>query len=251
MSEKAWFESFFGEDYFEIYRDVLSPERTESETEAIASLLGLRSGARILDLACGHGRHSIGLAERGFSVTGYDLSRVFLDYAEADARARGVEVDWVKGDMRALPFDGCFDAVINVFTAFGYFDDPQDDLRSLRGIRQSLAPGGKFLLETLHRDGLVPRFLPQRAEKTSGGGIVMHEQSWDLARNVIDDQITFVRPDGTRAEYSTSVRMRSLHEFRSLLEAAGLPVTSWHGGLDGSALELNSRRLALVAELSP
>ena len=87
MSETAWFQSFFGEDYLEIYRDAFPVERTAAEVDGIASLLGLGEGARVLDLACGHGRHSIALAERGFDVTGYDLSEVFLERAREDAEA--------------------------------------------------------------------------------------------------------------------------------------------------------------------
>jgi SAM-dependent methyltransferase len=251
MSEPAWFERFFGEDYFEIYRDLLSAERTAAEVDGIVSLLDLDAGARILDLACGHGRHAIPLAERGFDVTGYDLSAVFLARAQADAEARGATLRWLRGDMRELPFDGEFDAVINVFTAFGYFDDPEDDLETLRGVHAALRPGGRFLLETLHRDGLPARFQPQTAERTSDGTIVLHERDWDLARDVIDEHVTLIRPDGTRSEYTSTLRVRSLHAFLALVQKAGLEPTAWYGGLDGSALRLGSRRLVLVSARPP
>ena len=247
MSETAWFESFFGEDYFEIYADAFPVERTTIEVDSVVELLGLEPGARILDLACGHGRHAIPLAQKGFDVTGYDLSEVFLDRARADAQAAGVEIQWVRGDMRELPFDGQFDAVINLFTGFGYFEEPEDDLRTLQGIRRTLEPGGQFLLETLHRDGLFARFRPKIAEKTSTGIIVLHEYDWDLARNVIDDSVTLIHPDGTRKHYTSSVRMHSLHEFLTLLRRSGLEPTAWHGGLEGSPLGLHSRRLVLIS----
>jgi SAM-dependent methyltransferase len=247
MSGTAWFESFFGEDYLEIYQDALPAERTAAEVDGLVSLLGLGVGARILDLACGHGRHAISLAKRGFDVTGYDLSEVFLKRARADAQAQGATVRWVQGDMRELRFDGEFDAVINVFTAFGYFEDPEDDLRTLRGIRAALEPGGLFLLETLHRDGLPARFQPQSVEKTSNGAIVLHERAWDLARDVMDDHVTLVRPDGTHAEYTTAVRMLSLHQLLTLTQQAGLEPKAWYGGLDGSTLQLDSHRLVLVS----
>jgi SAM-dependent methyltransferase len=169
MSETSWFESFFGEDYFEIYADAFPAERTTMEVEAVVELLGVEPGARILDLACGHGRHAIPLAQRGFHVTGYDLSEVFLDRAEADAKAAGVEIEWIRGDMRELPFDREFEAVINLYTAFGYFADPDDDLRTLQGIQRALEPGGQLLLETLHRDGLLARFRPKITERTGSG----------------------------------------------------------------------------------
>ena len=251
MSGTAWLESFFGEDYLEIYRDAFPAEYTAAQVDGLVSLLGLGAGARVLDLACGHGRHAISLAKRGFDVTGYDLSEVFLERARADAEAQGATVRWVQGDMRELCFDGEFDAVINVFTAFGYFEDPEDDLRTLRGIRAALEPDGLFLLETLHRDGLPARFQPQIAEKTSNGAIVLHERTWDLARDVMDDRVTLVRPDGTRAEYTTAVRMRSLHQLLTLTQKAGLKPKAWYGGLDGSTLQLGSHRLVLVSAREP
>ena len=247
MSERPWFESYFGEDYFEIYRSILPAERTAAEVEGIVSLLGLDAGARILDLACGHGRHAIPLAQRGFEVTGYDLSEVFLERARADASAQGASVRWVRGDMRELAFEGEFDAAINIFTAFGYFEDPEDDLETLRRIRRALRPGGRFLLETLHHYSLPGRFQPQAAERTSSGTIVLHERVWDLARDVMDEQVTLIRADGTRTEYTTTVRMRSLHQLLALMRDAGLEPVAWYGGLDGSALDLKSRRLVLIS----
>jgi SAM-dependent methyltransferase len=128
MSADDWYRSIFGEDYLEIYQDALPPERTAAEVEGIVALLGLQPGARpACDPARGAG-----------DVTGFDLSRVFLDKASADAKAAGVDARWVHGDMRRLPFDSEFDAAINVFTAFGHFDDPADDLAVLRGVHSAL-----------------------------------------------------------------------------------------------------------------
>jgi SAM-dependent methyltransferase len=247
MSETIWFEDFFGVDYFAIYEDVLPPERTAAEVKNILALLDLPPGARVLDMACGHGRHAIPLALLGYQVTGFDLSEVFLERARADAEAAGASVRWLHGDMRELPFDGEFDAVINIFTAFGYFEDPADDLRVLRGVRSALRPGGRFLLETLHRDGLVARFAPRSFEKTTSGAIVLHERRWDLVGDVIVDEVTLIRPDGTRRNFTTRVRLHSLDEFLALLRQADLEPEGWYGGLDAGELGLNSRRLAIIS----
>jgi SAM-dependent methyltransferase len=247
VDERPWFEQFFEEDYLEMYRDSFSPERTDQEVEGIVSLLDLQPGAKILDLACGHGRHSIPLAKRGFEVTGFDLSRHFLDIARREAEAEGVDVRWVHGDMRELDFEGEFDAVINIFTAFGYFEDPDDDLKTLKRIKAALRKDGRFLLEILHRDALFSRFERQGVQKTSDGNIVVHERNWDLAKNILHDEMTLIRPDGTRKTYVTSVRTRSLHEFLGLLEEAGLEPIAWFGGLDRSPLSLSSHRLALLS----
>jgi SAM-dependent methyltransferase len=247
MPERPWYETLFGEDYLEIYRDAFPEEHTAAQVDGIVKILELEPGARILDVACGHGRHSIPLAKRGFEVTGYDLSQHFLNRARADAEVEGVDVRWVQGDMRELGFEEEFDAAINIFTSFGYFEDPSDDLRTLRRIRAALRPHGRFLLEILHRDALFSRFEQQGAQKTSEGNIVVHDRDWDLAKNILHDEMTLIRPDGTRKTYLTSVRTRSLHEFLWLHEEAGLEPVAWFGGLDGSPLTLSSYRLALLS----
>jgi len=112
-----WYQRFFNEDYFRIYGPRLSPDRTAGEVDGIVELLGLPAGAKILDLCCGHRRHAIPLAERGYQMTGLDLSEVFLRHAREAAEARGVEVRWVRSDMRDVPFEAEFDAVLNLFTA--------------------------------------------------------------------------------------------------------------------------------------
>ncbi len=169
---RPWWETFFGEDYLRIYAPVLPPERTAREVEGIVRLLeelGVPPGSGLLDLACGHGRHAIPLAQRGYRVTGQDLSRVFLRRAEEDARAAGVSVRWRHGDMRQIAFDAEFDAVINIFTAFGYFDSEDEDLAVLRQVRKALKSGGVFLLETMHRDALVRGFQPHNIMRTRTG----------------------------------------------------------------------------------
>jgi len=98
---------------------------------------------RVLDLACGHGDLANRLAARGCLVTGLDSSSVFLDRARADAAAAGVTVEYVAGDMRQIPWTGCFDRIANWSTAFGYFDDTANRA-VLDGIVRALRPGGRL-----------------------------------------------------------------------------------------------------------
>src|SRR5207245_4449387 len=114
---KRWYEDFFGSDYLIRY---VHPE-TPAQVEAIDKILHLRKGGRILDLGCGAGRHSIGLAQRGYRVTGLDLSAPLLAEARKAARGAGVKATFVQGDMRRLRFRGAFDAAISSFTSFGFF----------------------------------------------------------------------------------------------------------------------------------
>ena len=160
MIDSPWYKTFFGDDYLRIYEPILTPERTQRDVDGIVNLLALPQGSSILDLCCGHGRHAIPLAQRGYMVTGLDLSEVFLREAEKEALAKAVHVDFLHADMRNIPFENEFDAVINIFTAFGYLENQDEDQQVLNQVYKALKPGGLFLLEIIHREGLIPTRVP-------------------------------------------------------------------------------------------
>jgi SAM-dependent methyltransferase len=152
-------EGVFGADYLYFYAERLGPAASDAETDLIVELAGLEPGEEVLDLACGHGRIANRLAARGFRVTGLDVVELFLDQARTDAAALGVEVDYQHGDMRELPWTERFDAVVNWFTAFGYFDD-DGNRRVLAEVARALRPGGRFALEVNHFPWLMRNFRP-------------------------------------------------------------------------------------------
>src|SRR6478736_2946688 len=119
-------EDAFDEDYLYFYEELLTPERTAAEVELVWKLLELEPGLELLDLACGHGRIANPLAERGVRVTGLDATPLFLELARKDAAERGVEVEFVEGDMRSIPWSARFDRVLCWFTSFGYFGDDEN-----------------------------------------------------------------------------------------------------------------------------
>ena len=161
---------------------MLPPERTAREVEGIARLLeewGVPPDGAVLDLACGDGRHAIRLAQRGYRVTGQDFSQVFLRRAEEDARAAGVDVRWVHGDMRQIAF-------------------------------------------------------------------VLKERAFDQLSGRNRTRLTLIHPDGARREHEYKTRVYSATELARLCAAAALEVVAHYGGLDGSTLTVNSRRLVLA-----
>lgn len=160
-----WWEEFFDEHYFDLYEPYLTPERTAREVEGVIQILALPLGAKVLDLCCGHGRHTIPLAKAGYQVTGLDLSEVFLKRARQDAAAADVAVTWVRRDMRDIPFQNEFDAIVNLFTAFGYFDDKAENQKVLEAVARALKPGGRFLIDVINRDYLAKVFLPRDWEQ--------------------------------------------------------------------------------------
>ena len=245
-SDTPWYKTFFGEDYLQIY-DFLTPERTEREVEGIVNLLAVPPGSAILDLCCGHGRHSIALAKRGYQVTGLDLSEVFLQHAHSEAEAQGVQVRWVHGDMRNIPFENEFDAVINIFTAFGYLENEDEDQIVLQQVHKALKPGGLFLLETRNRELLIRDFDPGDVFRYENGLIVLEERDFDLSTDICNVKVTMIHPDGKRREYSHAARMYTLRDYVRMLAAARLSIQAYHGGLNGSKLNISSGRLVIIA----
>jgi SAM-dependent methyltransferase len=245
--ERPWYQELFAEDYLRVWGKGLTPERLERELTNLTALLALPTGSRILDLCCGHGRHAIPLALQGFEMTGLDLSAHFLERARGDADAAGVRVRWVESDMRRIPFEAEFDAIVNLFTAYGYFDQDEENLEVLRQVRKALKPGGVFLMDFINRERVVRRYDPQRIDRFEDGLIALWEDTFDHLKGRNDSRLTLLWPDGQRKCYSFSVRMYTPAELARMFETAGLRLEAYHGGLDGSPFGFDSNRLVLVA----
>ena len=151
---KAWHEDdHFWEQTAPFQFDERRWAAASKEVEQALALLQLKEGAAVLDLCCGPGRHSLELARRGFKVTGVDRTARFLEEARRRAEAEGLAIEFVQDDMRTFHRPGTFDAAINLFTPFGYFDDPEEDHRVLENIYASLKPHGKLLLDVMGKGG--------------------------------------------------------------------------------------------------
>src|SRR5271163_3153309 len=109
----VWYVDFFRSDYLNVYGHTFTEERAEKESSFVASALELKPGASVLDLCCGQGRHSVQLAKRGLKVTGLDLNPDYVKLARQAAQAAQVEIDTIAADMREIPFENKFDAIVN------------------------------------------------------------------------------------------------------------------------------------------
>lgn len=250
MGDAAWYARFFGGDYLRAYAPYIGPERTAREVDGIVTLLAVAPGGAILDLCCGQGRHAVALAERGYRVTGLDLSETLLDRARADAEARGVSVRWVRSDMRDIPFEREFDAVVNLFSSFGYLASEQEDRRVLHQVHKALVSGGRFLLELAHRDDLARRYAAPTVEvdQHPDGVRVVWESRFDPGSSRYETRGTVHFPDGRTARTYHSYHAYAPDDLARMLEDAGLRVCTFHGGLDGRALAADSRRLVILSE---
>ena len=245
-ADPDWFEDLFDEHYLRFAVDRFPAEATAAEVDFLESALGLREGSRVLDLACGHGRHSVELAQRGCAVTGVDLSEPSLQLATARAAEAGVDVRFERCDMRRIGYEEEYDAVINMFTAFGYFAEEADDRLVLERVASALVPGGAFLIEVGNPVSVFARFEARGWHELSDGTIMLEERVYDAARGRFETCWTFTS-GGDRRVHRFSHRAYTAPELTTMTTAAGLEVEALWGGLDESGLEMSSRRIVMLA----
>jgi ubiquinone/menaquinone biosynthesis C-methylase UbiE len=240
------FDRLFDEVYLEVYAPRQDTELSEREALAAARLAGCEPGAEILDCPCGFGRHSVVLARAGYRVTGADRSQPLLD--EARRRAEEVELELVHADYRELPFpDGRFDAVLNLFTALGYAGR-EGDTEALREFRRVMRPGGRLVVETMHRDRLARIFQARRWEPLPDG-LLLEEGEFDQVAGEYENTLIYLPEGGERREFPYRIRCYTVTELVEMVRAAGFTDVSCHGGFEGEELTWDTR-LVLVASYS-
>ena len=248
MSDAPWYESFFGDDYLDVYGHQLSAERAEHETAFVERSLALKAGDSLLDLCCGPGRHALLLAQRGLRVTALDLSQPYLDAAAAEAKHRGLEIETVRADMRAPGFVGRFDAVINMFSSFGYLESEAEDAKVLRGVAAALRPGGRALFDLINREWVIRNQVAD--ESRTGADDTVYREHRELNLVTSRNHVTFtaVAPGGSRHDLDGHhIRLYTLTEVIGMLEAAGLRFERVYGGFDGEVYAVDTRRMIVVA----
>jgi SAM-dependent methyltransferase len=176
----AWYKKFFEKYYLDLYipRERFKPSYIKKEVTFIKRVLNLPKGAKILDLCCGHGRHLLPLAKMGYQMTGLDLSKRALARLAESARKQKIKVQIIRSDMRKIPFKNEFDAVINMFTAFGYLETEYEDFKVLKAVAKALKPRGKFLIDIMNRDWVLANFQQKSWEKI-GKLLVLEERIYN------------------------------------------------------------------------
>jgi SAM-dependent methyltransferase len=209
-------------------------------------VLGLPSGARILDVPCGQGRHAHLLAEAGFHVDGLDLSRALL--ARARARGTGSSLHYYRGDMRRLPstWGRRFEAVVNLFTSFGFFLDPADDERVIGEFARVLRPGGLLVWHGGSRDGVMARFLDRDWWETSDRTLFAQERSFDPLSGILTIVSNWSGRRG-RGSREHRIRLYTATRLAELCAKAGLIVEAAYDGWRDRPLRRRSSEMLLVA----
>ena len=241
-----WFEN---EQFWLNYGPVMfdSKRWAEAETvaESICAIAGLSKGNSVLDAGCGPGRISIELAAKGLDVTGVDIIQPYLDAAADSAKDEDVSLTLINSDLRTFNSERKFDAVINMYTSFGYCETIDEDLSILRNIFNVVKEGGWFIMECLSRENAVKYFTEgewfERAGKT-----VLTQFSVEGAWEGLKSRWILIDKNGNRMEHVFVQRLYSAIELKRMLIACGFTSCEIYGDFDFSPYNEKARTMVLV-----
>lgn len=213
---------------------------------AIEGFASLHPGHRILDLACGFGRHSLLLAQKGYNVLGFDQSGDYITIANSEAERLNLTVRFQKGDMRQLDMSEEFDAVLSLQSSLAFYDD-ESNTDILRRINRALKKGGSFVLDQANVfwfASLASRWEPT-VQELADGRIHRYTLSFN-ANTCIGSGRSVLESEGQSVEGGWDLRFYTLPELRSLSQEIGFAVAHCYGNWDGSQYGTGSPRLITV-----
>jgi SAM-dependent methyltransferase len=235
-----WYVAAFQRDYPDVY-----PHRDlESARQEVRLLLSRGFAGRVLDLCCGFGRHSLALAESGAEVIGVDLSAELLQLARNLPGGGLLAGRLLRADARRLPISkGCFDALANLFTSFGYFGE-EGDRQVLAEVARVLRPGGSAILDLMNpervRAGLVP------SSRTERDGMLLEERrSLEQGGRTVVKEVSMTRAGGEIRRWREEVRFYEAREVAELGAGLGLELVEVLGSFTGERFEAGSERQIL------
>lgn len=241
QKKAEWFESWFNSRYYHVLYQNRDDKEAHLFIDNLLKELKLPAKAKILDLACGNGRHAICLNQRGYEVIGIDLSDENIAQAK---KYQNETLSFYVHDMRDLYWDRYFDCILNLFTSFGYFEDDEDNQKTINSVASSLKHGGKFVLDFMNSEKVIDNLVLQ--EKKLIDGI-----SFIITRRVVDNRIVkkiHVIDGETEQGFEEKVRAFTLNELMDLMEEAGLYVENVFGDYNlGKYDSKTSDRLIILA----
>ncbi len=243
-----WWRTYFDNLYLELGQQLAASgwQDARQQAQVAARMMGLIPPARILDLCCGYGRHTIPLAHKGFAVTGLDYSGDMLARARKDAARSGVDVEFRQGDMRELFWAEVFDGCVMLGGSFGIFEDEAENERVFHAVAAALKPGGRFVLDAANRDLIVCEHVSQRWQE-QGDLLRCVEYRFDPVAGVNHARERWLR-EGEWTERMHHRRLYTATELDGMLRRAGLTPIAYYGGYDGSEFTTKSHRILVVAE---
>jgi SAM-dependent methyltransferase len=235
---KNWFDSFY---YHKLYRHRNTAEAQEF-IDNILNFIHPEANSRILDLACGKGRHSIYLNKKGYDVVGVDLSQNSIDEANKNANSK---LHFFPMDMRKLHCSEPFDLVMNLFTSFGYFQNRSENLEVLSGANRILLPNGILVIDFLNATKVINNLVPEETQEVDGLKFIINRI---IESNTVVKKITVLDKQET-LHFQERVSMFELADFKEMFKETGFELINHFGNYRLDTFDPNkSDRLILVAQ---
>lgn len=213
-TKKTWFSNWFDTPFYHILYKDRDYAEAQLFIDNITDYLNLPENAKVLDLACGRGRHSIYLNKLGYDVIGADLSENSINFAK---EFENETLHFMVKDMRE-PFEIKFDAIFNLFTSFGYFENDADNLTTLKAIKKSLNDFGFAVIDFMNVHKVVENLVPNEIKEVDG--IVFNIKRW-FENGYIYKNIQFTYEDEAY-DFTEKVKALTLEDFELLMEQAGI-----------------------------
>ena len=243
MTSSQWFASWFDSVHYHRLYAHRSHAEAASFVDALVGRLQPASGAAMLDLGCGAGRHAKQLAARGFDVTGLDLAASSIETARA---SEGPRLRFRRHDMRVAFGRAAFDYVFSFFTSFGYFDDPAEQTAVIRNMARALKPGGRLVLDYLNAPYADAHLTPEETVEIEGTRYQIRR--WTDGRRFYKRIVVGGGPNAAPFEYREQVARFSLADFDRMFALHGLEIDALYGDYRLSAYDARtSPRLVLIA----
>ena len=231
--------------YLYFYEDFIDDERTKKECEFIIKECGIEPENKILDLACGHGRHSIKLAKRQFKVTGIDINRRFIEHAERNSREQGLVIDFKIGNMLNIEYNNEYDCIILLFNSFGFLDR-EDGIKFIQKIRSAIRSNGKVFFDIKNRDNIL-RELTSCQITEKGKDLMIDRLSFNPRKGTTTNNRIYIK-DGVRYDTPFTMQLYNFSELEELLSNGGLKITKLYGDWNGKEFSEDSRRIIAIIE---
>lgn len=218
---------------------------TENQVDFIVNTLELTGKERILDLACGYGRHALSLARRGYDITGVDITKEFIEDAMQNANAEGLNAQFIHSDIRDLHFANEYDVVLNLADgAIGYLESDEENLKLFDVISNALKPGGKHFMDICNAE-YAEHYFPAQYWDAGENAISVSKFEWDAKKRIMifgDHTIVYgepaMKPD---IQYGAPQRLYSIDEIDKIWKQRGMQVVQTFAdyyGKDSSYKEL-------------
>lgn len=234
-----WFKNWFDTTYYHILYQNRDEKEAQVFIQNLLQHLTVGNNKRLLDIACGKGRHALHMHQMGHQVTGYDLSKQSIIEAK---KKESPGLSFFEHDMRHIFRVNYFDYAFNLFTSFGYFDNSRDEQNAILSANKSLKPGGKFVIDFLNRSKVINELVPEETKIVNG---LTFQIKRFIEADKIHKQISF-EVNGARQEYTEKVKLLALSDFEKYFNTAGLKITETFGNYNLAPHDDQANRLIII-----